>query len=66
MSSAYESRSHSQRDAKDAIGGTYFPVYVCARCDEEFCLEPGCGTEKRVCPACGSDDTSESVHRVYA
>ncbi len=66
MSSAHESSPRLEREAKDSMSSDYVPMYVCARCDEEFRLDPKRGRDERICPACGSTDTSEDVHRVYA
>ena len=61
--SDYDSCPNCGREAKEAISSNWFPLFVCQKCDTLFCHE--CGGRGQVCPRCGSDDTQESVHRVY-
>ena len=55
---------HCSRKAEDAIDSNWFPLNRCNKRHELFCHE--CGGNEEVCRECGSDDTQQSVHKVYA
>ncbi|MFB3894729.1 MAG: hypothetical protein ACE14V_00345 [bacterium] len=61
--SDYDACPYCGREAKEALSSNWFPLYRCNDCDKLFCHD--CGGSNEVCPNCGSEDTQESVHRVY-
>ena len=61
--SDYHSCPKCGRKAEHAISSNWFPLLVCQKRDTLFCHD--CCGPGEACPSCGSEETRESVHRVY-